>query len=778
MSFASVSDHKSSSRHTSETEFWEDSRDEIRFKLQGNVWQFTADQLAKVLSAKTRDRDPSPLAPGDVDSLDNYNIHIDKFGSDIKVACQEFVSQSPEVLLSSAGDDYRGIVELMNMGIGMCLAQLPKDREVFYRNLKFCVWDKSMKDALEGLESCTPHGAGIVGVGDLMPDQLFWSLPDEGGSQMAIPLEVNNDWRELVLQAGTNAYCLFGASPLRQFALLVGYNHKEHALRFLVFHRGSCTASVSSDLDKVAGQEGFIRSLFSIFTWRTRADAGFTAWCNNVQVCLPSLQTEARNIAPFIVDIDRVLHQTFCVRGRSSRVFCLKVISESQKRPGPTQSLGLRRSPSRIPENIGTAAAKEVPNMTRSLEVDQHRSDTTRNSSSKTQKRGNNEDMNKVGVVLVPNSVNPARASGHKLEDTNLLIHCPSLKLNSLERSDFNNAVMKLCWTPDRGPEYGPIESDFLQRDCSNMFRVPKHLYSFQAYHDIGSPTTNHLFLSPPSDDLEQYRWHVLGKPIIEEPHRRSLLGHIMSYTGHSLLNASARDFPSLIRAILHALIGYYDMCQKNHQHCDLSIDNVLMVDERVTTQPFRIENPNPIQQEILNLCKTFGPISDQCYGFVIDGDMAVHWDTYFEDEDVGTKTGTSEFMSDWLFNQMLKNHLHSPLDDFASLYFVTQWACVFRELPQERSQCESAVREWRTDLAGDVRHRRSVTHEIIHERLQDPRKPTQRPDAQGWHSYPVFFLPKIGHSYPVLLQGSGGAPFLPDFCLREGRSPKNFLTG
>ncbi|KAJ3746953.1 hypothetical protein EV360DRAFT_76380 [Lentinula raphanica] len=646
MSFASVSDHKSSSRHTSETEFWEDSRDEIRFKLQGNVWQFTADQLAKVLSAKTRDRDPSPLAPGDVDSLDNYNIHIDKFGSDIKVACQEFVSQSPEVLLSSAGDDYRGIVELMNMGIGMCLAQLPKDREVFYRNLKFCVWDKSMKDALEGLESCTPwHGAGIVGVGDLMPDQLFWSLPDEGGSQMAIPLEVNNDWRELVLQAGTNAYCLFGASPLRQFALLVGYNHKEHALRFLVFHRGSCTASVSSDLDKVAGQEGFIRSLFSIFTWRTRADAGFTAWCNNVQVCLPSLQTEARNIAPFIVDIDRVLHQTFCVRGRSSRVFCLKVISESQKRPGPTQSLGLRRSPSRIPENIGTAAAKEVLNMTRSLEVDQHRSDTTRNSS--------------IGVVLVPNSVNPARASGHKLEDTNLLIHCPSLKLNSLERSDFNNAVMKLCWTPDRGPEYGPIESDFLQR-------------------------------------------------------------HIMSYTGHSLLNASARDFPSLIRAILHALIGYYDMCQKNHQHCDLSIDDVLMVDERVTTQPFRIENPNPIQQEILNLCKTFGPISDQCYGFVIDGDMAVYWDTYFKDEDVGTKTGTSEFMSDWSFNQMLKNHLHSPLDDFASLYFVTQWACVFREVPQEeRSRCESTVREWQKDLAGDVRHRRSVTHEIIHERLR-----------------------------------------------------------
>ncbi|KAJ3778288.1 hypothetical protein FB446DRAFT_768539 [Lentinula raphanica] len=756
----------SSSRYTSEIgsslDFWEDLKDESRFKLKGHIWQFTVDQLAHALSAKTRNQDVSPLAPGYFDSVDDYAVCIDEYGSEIKMACQEFVFQAPEVLLVSGGDNYRDVVGLLNKGIEVCLAQLSKDRDVFYRDLKFCVWDKPMKDGVGGPES--PHGAGIKGFGNSVPDQLFWSPPDEGGMQMAIPVEVNEDWQELVLQAGTNACYLFSASPLRQFALVIGYNRKDHNLRFLVFHRGGCTASVPLDLDEVPGQEGFIRLLFSIFTWRTRADAGFAAWCNNAQVCLPLLQNEARNMAPFIVDIDRVLHQTFCVRGRSPRVFCLKVPGACQKRPVanlmPATHMRLRRSSSRTRENEGKTAAKKVSNT--SSHVDQHCSDTTRagnapSDSRKSQKREINKDKgwsssNMSFTEVVPSSLNPAHASDHQLKNTNLHIHWPSLKFDSLQRSDFNNTVMKLCWTPDRGSKHGPIEPDFL-RDCSNMFGVPKHLYSFQVYHDIGSPTTNHLFLPPPSDDLEQYRWHVLGKPIIEKPDRRSLLGHIMIFAGHSLL--TARDFPSLIRAILHALIGYYNMCQKNYQHCDLSIDNVLMVDEPITTQPFRIENPNPIQQEILNLCKTLA-INDRCYGFVIDGDMAVHWDTYFEDEDVGTKTGTSEFMSDWLFNQMLNNHLHSPLDDFASLYFVTQWACVFREVPQEeRSQCESAVREWRTDLAGDVRQRGFVTLQINHEKLRANQYGEFLVQAQPFLKQCMCF-PELRISFPMWTKFEG----------------------
>ncbi|KAJ3845336.1 hypothetical protein F5878DRAFT_705607 [Lentinula raphanica] len=249
MSFASGSDHQSSSSHTNDIDFLDILKNGIPTKLQWQVWQLTVDQLAKALSAKTSNRDVLPFAPGDVDFLNNHEFHIDQFGSEIKEACQKFVLRTLGVLLSSAGDDCRGIVEL-------------------------------------------------------------------------------------------------------------------------------------------------------------------------------------------------------------------------------------------------------------------------------------------------------------------IFIHCPSSKLHFLERSDFDQAIMRLCWVPDHGSKNRLIEPDLL-RECSDMFGVPKHLYSTQAYHAIDSPTTNRL-----------------------EPDHRSLP-------------------------------GYYNMCQENYQHRDLSIGNILMVDETITTQSFEIANPNSVQQQILDLCKELG-IKDQ----------------------------------------------------------------------------------------------------------------------------------------------------------------------
>ncbi|KAJ3978084.1 hypothetical protein EV361DRAFT_943715 [Lentinula raphanica] len=255
MSFASGSDHQSSSSHTNDIDFLDILKNGIPTKLQWQVWQLTVDQLAKALSAKTSNRDVLPFAPGDVDFLNNHEFHIDQFGSEIKEACQKFVLRTLGVLLSSAGDDCRGIVEL-------------------------------------------------------------------------------------------------------------------------------------------------------------------------------------------------------------------------------------------------------------------------------------------------------------------IFIHCPSSKLHFLERSDFDQAIMRLCWVPDHGSKNRLIEPDLL-RECSDMFGVPKHLYSTQAYHAIDSPTTNRL-----------------------EPDHRSLPGHIISFAGRSFL--TAQNSPSLIRAVSHALADK----RENYQHRDLSIGNILMVDETITTQSFEIANP------------------------------------------------------------------------------------------------------------------------------------------------------------------------------------------
>ncbi|KAJ3994761.1 hypothetical protein F5050DRAFT_1574973, partial [Lentinula boryana] len=268
----------------------------------------------------------------------------------------------------------------------------------------------------------------------------------------------------------------------------------------------------------------------------------------------------------------------------------------------------------------------------------------------------------------------------------------------------------KFCWVPGRGPNNSFIEPRLLS-ECSGKFGVPKHLYSFRAHHKAGCPTTNHLFLPAASDDLESSRWTIWGKTS-EAPEQRSLLGHTLGFVGHSLV--SAKDLGSLVLAVVHAHAGYYNMCAKKYQHRDLSIGNVLMVDEPIKTEPFDIPTSNPTQREILELCKILD-INDHCTGFVIDGDMAVTWNSYFTEEHLGTKSGTSEFMSSKLLNPVNTNHVHSPVDDYYSFYFLTQWACAFHDLsPEDQAKDSVILQNLRMRLAGGPDSRDAGTYTII----------------------------------------------------------------
>ncbi|KAF9060887.1 hypothetical protein BDP27DRAFT_1370150 [Rhodocollybia butyracea] len=49
-------------------------------------------------------------------------------------------------------------------------------------------------------------------------------------------------------------------------------------------------------------------------------------------------------------------------------------------------------------------------------------------------------------------------------------------------------------------------------------------------------------------------------------------------------------------------------------------------------------------------------------------------------------KIGTSEFMSNQLLNANRENYVRSPLDDYRSFFYVTQWACAFHKLSPEDS--------------------------------------------------------------------------------------------
>jgi hypothetical protein len=111
---------------------------------------------------------------------------------------------------------------------------------------------------------------------------------------------------------------------------------------------------------------------------------------------------------------------------------------------------------------------------------------------------------------------------------------------------------------------------------------------------------------------------------------------------------------------LTNQLIGWFNMIQKGYQHRDLSIGNIVMIDKAVKTKRFEIikkqkesatvENITKMLQELkikpsatweLSLEATLQrlEITDECRGFVIDGDMAIKMADYFEKEHNGSRS-------------------------------------------------------------------------------------------------------------------------------------------
>ncbi|KAJ3792813.1 hypothetical protein GGU11DRAFT_812332 [Lentinula aff. detonsa] len=658
----------------------QDLKEAMHYELNGQIWEFAVERLAQALSAKTRKPSASKLEQ--FDTLENYDLAIDKLDLQINTAFHHFVHNKPETLLVKSdcpeSEHHRGLIDFLNSGIRSSFAQLPKDHEALYRELKFYVWDRPMKDA----KSLKPDGAGVLGFKADELDNLFWSPPAEGGEQMAIPVETRDNWPDLVLHAGSYACCLFSASPLRQFVLVIGYNYKDHTLRFLVYHRGGCTSSEPLNLDQPKGQK----------------------------VYLPG--RKAGDNHPLTVDVDHILRYSSCIWGRAPRVFCIGVpVVLPVDEENPVEDLIPDLQHMEVQKNawqISDTAGHDLLNPTQSA---------TGSAGTETSGLSSSNLIHTVSSIVISR----ARALTNGVENVDHAIDWYPLDPLELKRGD--SAVLKLCWVPDRVPCNLLMEPRLL-RDCSGMFGVPKHLYSFRAHHKASCQTTNHLFLPSPAVNFETFRWDLWGKTNWEpdslashsdsstkskrEPEYLSLLGHVTEFVGHSL--ESAKDLRSLVRAVLHAHLGYYNMIQKNYQHCDLSIGNVRMVDEPIKTERFDIPNPNETQREILDLCRNLG-INDHCNGFVIDGDLAVDWDRHFTEENLGTKSGTSEFMSSMLLDPLDKNYVHSPVDDYYSLYFLTQWACIFRDLsPEDKPKEPQHLQQLRSELAGNVCHRDAAT--------------------------------------------------------------------
>ncbi|KAF5374079.1 hypothetical protein D9757_010719 [Collybiopsis confluens] len=701
-------------------------------QLFGQTWEFPPKRLSQLLSAKTRKLATTTPTANDppitlenhhivIDTIEKYNCYIDTLADAVAKAQKIFIERQPFQFLWTTHDDershYTGLVKFLNTGLDSCKAGLGSEvQQAIYKELKFYAWDKPMQDGVDGAHPLKPDLAGVLGEGE--PDSLFWR-PLLGGRGIEIPGEVKGIWPELVAQAATYARSLFSGYPLRQFALVIGYNHKERAVRFLVFHRGGLTASKPLKLEGKQGQEDLILLLSSILTWKSLADAGFPAWCNEkeTQVHLPA-------IYPTPVNIHNDLHHSACVRGRAAHVYYLHI-----PRPAdPTSVAKAVGAP--LDEDIAPVSHTQGIRQSRRFQEQVERSQGGTPASNAVPQQGGAPSVSGIkqgnetgsqalfsGLALMSLTQDPSGIQTYDNTPASIMIsrHLASTEsplsairspnptsVNHLKPGDY--VVLKLSWIPGRGLGHKSVEPDLL-KNCGGMFGVPRHYYSFLAHHKDDCPTTNHLFL--PSDTDQTARWNLFGANVSSDkiPEARSLLGHVISHAGHSLV--SAPDFRSLLLALVHAHLGYYNMCQKGFQHRDISIGNVLMVNKPIESAHFHIDTSNArdrdVRVNILSLCTDLN-ISNQCTGFLIDGDMAVNWETYFKESHTGDKSGTYQFMSDALLEAQARqrNYWHSPIDDYYSFYYVAQWACIWNPLNEPKDPDD--LDALRTDIAGTSR--------------------------------------------------------------------------
>ena len=365
---AMSSPHKSSSRlmvsnisiegalssHTprSQSELKQTMKEEIA----DHTFSFPSCKLARMLSPK------KPKSGADPSEgflyLNNYDCTVDKepFGNALKDVVQKLSPFIPATH-SSEQASYKALAKFLTKSVAVCHAALdkqdafPKRQERWYNNLEFVV-GRPMADGTEGAAVLKPDIAGGNGVSNLR-DRLYWKPPaDKPAHRIMLPVEVKKTWKEMVSQAATYARSLFGADPLRVFALVLGFDHNNNTLRFLVFHRGGLTASDPYNITEADKLEEVARLLLTLTSWSTAAEAGFTTCCNETTFLLPADNEGTDHVR---ATVESILFQSLCVRGRMTHVFLLLLPpkappadsatpEEKQPKPPVQVTLGLRRS--------------------------------------------------------------------------------------------------------------------------------------------------------------------------------------------------------------------------------------------------------------------------------------------------------------------------------------------------------------------------------------------------------------------------------------------------
>jgi hypothetical protein len=302
------------------------SQDELKAgmseELQDATWQLDATRLARALSAKSRKKDAPSLNIDSTDSLDCYNITLDEMDNVLERAVESF---QPSGLISATreADVYSPLAIFLNSCLTACRKAAGVDASQYYSELNFIVWDHPTKDGVRGAHALKPDCVGAQSLRNI-PSELWWRPPfGERSSTVEIPVEVKDGWRGLVSQVATYARCLTNAVPLRQFSLVIGYNHVTTELRFLVFHAGGLTSSPPLKPNDPQDHRDILRLFLSLLTWKSPGDAGLPEWCNDVGVFVQRSRDDKQGVQ---MCVKQVYYDRLGVRGRGGKVVRLSPI--------------------------------------------------------------------------------------------------------------------------------------------------------------------------------------------------------------------------------------------------------------------------------------------------------------------------------------------------------------------------------------------------------------------------------------------------------------------
>ena len=304
-------------------------------EIWNQTFRFPPKELARMLSPKTPRLDTD--AVGKLLQSDGYECTVEKQPfldalDDVVARIETFDPQPPG---SAESASYPGLVKFLTDCVEAChkvldrQSKLPPRQERWYEKLEFTVARK-MADHVDHASPLWPGITGGKGISAFRGEQLYWRPPPEKPNhRITLPVEVKNNWRDVVSQAATYARSLFSVNPTRTFVLVLAFNQEQSTLRFLVFHHGGLTPSEEINIAEEDGLKEVAYLFLTLTCWRTAEDAGFVTCHSHSAYLLPGDQDGTNHVS---ADVEKILFRHHCVRGRMTFISRLRLPSNTWKR--------------------------------------------------------------------------------------------------------------------------------------------------------------------------------------------------------------------------------------------------------------------------------------------------------------------------------------------------------------------------------------------------------------------------------------------------------------